>query len=220
MKRLKTIIDTKKWLAILIVTTIYFLHVPQGLAVPVDPTALVISNDNTINWNYSSPLNVIETITNLGGGSYQYEYSFINVDTSPIWNIGIYTTFGGTANVTNFTGYPTWGSATDAITDVLPEYDARNLDPSILEVPHTWTMPWEDPVTSIQVGASVSGFSFTAPTYDASPKYYSYETLASGYTQTNGTGNVAAVGQTIPEPTTIALLGLGALSLIRRKRRA
>ncbi len=79
-------------------------------------------------------------------------------------------------------------------------------------------MPWEDPSTSIQLSEAASGFSYIASTYDSSPKYYWYETLASGYVKTNGTGKVAAVGLTIPEPGTLSVAILGGLGLIRRRR--
>jgi hypothetical protein len=62
-------------------------------------------------------------------------------------------------------------------------------------------------------------------TYDPSSKYYYYETIASGWTQTNGSGDVAAVGLTtaVPEPSTLALLIVGAaggLAVAWRKKYA
>lgn len=79
MKMLESIIGIKRWVAIIVMVVICFLQVPQGLA--------------TVDWYYWSPLTVAENITDLGGGSYRYNYSFVNVDMSPIWNFGINTTF-------------------------------------------------------------------------------------------------------------------------------
>ena len=151
---------------------------------------------------------------------YQYDFSFTNVDTSPIWLFGVYTDFAPSIP-TLFTGHAGWDSSPLSVSAALAEYDGRNLDPAILYVPYTWTNPWVDPVTSIQIGESVSGFSFTASVYDSSAKYYIYETIASGYTQ-NGTGKVAAVGMTevIPAPGAILLgsIGLGFVNWLRRRR--
>lgn len=169
----------------------------------------------TIVWDHWFPLTVMESITDIGNGDYQYKYSLVNVDTSPIWGFAIYTNFVTQAEST-FAEYPFWGYGTDLIDDADPEYDARNLYTNI--VMFTGTSCFIGPGPEIQVGETASGFSFIASTYDPSPKYYFYETIELGYTQTNGTGNVAAVGLTVPEPGTIALLGLGALLLRRRRK--
>lgn len=211
---IKKIIEINRRVTIIILILICFLQLAQGFTNINDPH-YGESVGNTIDWYYLSPLNVIETITDIGGGSYLYEFSFMNVDTSPIWSFGVYTTFD-VQNVTTFAKHSSWGVSSLEITSVLPEYDARNLDADIIRDTHTWTKPWEDPITSIQISESASEFSFTASLYDPSPKYYQYETLASGYTQTNSTGKVAAVGLTIPEPATILLLGVGGLALLRK----
>jgi hypothetical protein len=171
----------------------------------------------TIEWDHWSPLTVIETITATGDGKYLYEYSFTNVDTSPIWGFGVYTTFAISGNST-FVEQSTWmPPRPSSVTDMPPEYDARNLDISIIQV--VGTAPYylnENPNEAIQLGVSVSGFSFSSSICDSSPKYYFYETIASGYAVTNGTGRVAAVGLT-PEPTTLLLFGLGVLVIRKPK---
>jgi len=174
-----------------------------------------------ISWDHLSPLTVVEQITSVGGGEYRYSYSLANVDPSPIWNFFVYTRFPtqGTAGGTLFTGHSSWSeSAWVALSGMAPEYNATNLDPLIQGLTGTHNVPMLYPATVILVGESTSGFSFLAATYDPSPKYYAYETLASGWTQSNGTGKVAAVGQTIPEPATLSLLALGGLVLQRRRR--
>ena len=212
---MKTCRMVKTLLGILILTLIIGGPVPKGLG-------------NTVKWYYWSPITVVETINNLGGGSYRYNYSFVNVDVSPIWHFGINTTFitqargGSETGGTKFTGHDSW-TYPDwmPVSSVHSSYDARNLDPAIVGVTNTSRYVMTAPTPSIddiQVGEAASGYSFTASIYDPSPKYYYYETIASGYAQTNGTGKVAAVGLTVPEPGTVLLLGLGSLALFRKRR--
>jgi hypothetical protein len=197
----------KTLLGILILALIVGGPVPEGLG-------------NTMEWYYWSPITVVETINNLGGGSYRYNYSFVNVDVSPIWHFGINTTFitQGMTGGTKFTGHDSWWSPPDwlSVSEMYYRYDARNIDPAIVGT--TNTSSYSPTFDAIQVGEAASGYSFTASIYDPSPKYYYYETIASGYTRTNGTGKVAAVGLTVPEPGTVLLVGLGSLALMRRRR--
>jgi hypothetical protein len=166
-------------------------------------------------WDHWSPLTVHEEITNLGSGQYKYTYSFVNEDTSPIWSFGVCSNVITTGNG-NFTDHSSWLLSTASIEFYSPEYDARNLDPDIQFLAITLSQPFVNQSTAIQIGEHASGFYFTAFGYDPSPKYYFYETIASGYILTNGTGKVAVVGLT-PEPATILLLAFGGLFLRRRK---
>lgn len=209
-----------KWGFLIVAVGIFLLEASVTLAV-LAPSILRFgeeaSLESGIEYLYESPLTVMETITDIGGGSYRYEYSFSNTDTSPIWHFLVYTDFYPVeGTVGNFGEYPSWNNNLGTITHARPEYDARNLDPDISHVVSTYPETWADFDSGIEPGQAVSGFSFESGILDYSPKYYAYETLASGYADENG-GLVAAVGQTVPEPTTLLLLGLGGLLL--RKRR-
>ena len=171
---------------------------------------------SAVSWDHWSPLTVHEEITYLGGYQYNYEYSFVNEDTSPIWSFGICSNLLPLAAPSDFTGHSSWLATVSPSGNFSPQYDARNLDPDNQFLAIAWSQPFISQSTAIQIGEHASGFSFTAFGYDPSPKYYFYETISSGYILTNGTGKVAAVGLT-PEPATLFLLTLGGLVLRKRK---
>jgi hypothetical protein len=174
-----------------------------------------------LNWEYDSPLTVTETITDIGGGDYKYEYSFENVDTSTIWNFLLYTEFVAQGQST-FDSYDVWTAPSAIEADSLPDY----YDPSILDSDilyglgsaYEYWSPQYGEDYGIQINQIATGFSFTSSVYNNTPKYYIYCTVASGRPSWNGTGNVAAVGTTVPEPMTISLFGLGALALFKRRK--
>jgi hypothetical protein len=176
---------------------------------------------NHLHWDHVAPFTVQETIEPLTGESYKYSYSFKNTDTSEIWLFAVCSSFI-TSDATKFTGHSDWHSPVWRFADsVYPEYDATYLDPSIVGFTGLYSNDWPaTPSMAIQVGEKVTGFSFIAPWYDPSAKIFFYETLASGYTQQNATGAVAAVGQTVfvPEPATVALLACG-FAVAKRVRR-
>ena len=197
-------LEKSKTLCIVVLIILICLLKPHpGLADVMGDPRIGGSGGNSVVAMYPSPLTVIEIITDIGGGSYRYEYAFVNTDASPIWHLSVDTTFV-TAGAAQFTGHSLWGAATNPIGIVLPQFDSRNLNPDIIHTAYTYTWPWVDAVKAIQIGEVVSGFSFTATTYDPSPKLYVYETIASGYAWNNGTGQVAAVGQTVAEVTNTA----------------
>jgi len=174
-------------------------------------------------WDYESPLTVVEDVTDIGSGEYRYEYSFLNEDSLPITTFGVHSAFEAQGEST-FTGLdPAWSEAFFWPVDIVgPAFDGRNLDPAIVGFTHTdncrhlvvsTVCPAE---TAIQPGQIVAGFSFVAPVYDTSPKYYFYSTPHSGYPA--NTGRFAAVGTTVPEPATLLLLGFGALAILKPRR--
>lgn len=167
-----------------------------------------------IDWEYPSPLTVVETITNISPGEYQYEYSFTNVDTSVIWYFGVFTEFT-TVPENTFTGHNWLGPYFYSIDSVIPEHDARNLNPDIYGLTLTDYEP-HFPSRGIQINEFAYGFSFTSFEYDPLPKLYFYHTIDSGVPWDNKDGKVAAVGTTIPEPCNLLLFTLGGIWLRRR----
>jgi len=156
------------------------------------------SGSHSVSYDHWSVVMVIETITDLGGGTWKYSYEFTNTEASSIWIVGVWTTFQTNAPFTTFTQmdpFGTWIAYSHDINVAFVEYDARNLDPNILWLSATHDTPFPASPNPIPSGAHVSGFSFTANVLNTSPKYYWYELWGSWAHQL---GYVTAVGLTVP----------------------
>ena len=148
-----------------------------------------------VSYDHWSVLNVVETITDLGDGTWQYSYEFTNTDTSDIWHFGVWlhsTILPGSSTL--FSQTPTWSTDDGVPIDSIGSaYDARNLDPDIVLGKNTWAPGWQYTTDPIPVGTYVSSYSFIANVHDPSPKYYFYEFVDSYAAET---GYVTAVGLT------------------------
>jgi len=160
-----------------LVIGIISIGIPSSFASATDPVEGTPGSGHSVSYDHWSVLNVVETITPLGGGNWKYSYEFTNTEAASIWHFGVWTTFdAGLATQTTFAGMPaSWDADGHPITGIESGYDARNLDPNIIWVSHTWDNPWPHSPAPIQVGAHVLGFSYTANVLDATPKYYFYE---------------------------------------------
>ena len=178
--------------------------------------------DATLVWEYDSPLTVVETITDIGGGDYRYEYSFTNVDTSTIWEFNLYTTFNVQPENT-FSGYEKWESVRfHSIEQLVSQRDPQVLDAEILGT--VWTgyeywIPYFGEESGIQPDDYAGGFSFTSNVYDVSPKYYSYTTIGTNGPGPYFQGTFSAVGATVPEPCSLLLLSVGSMVLLRKRQK-
>jgi hypothetical protein len=157
--------------------------------------------DPAVQWLYPSPLCVEETITDAGGGRWEYSYSFVNVDAAHIWHFGVWSNLPTVVTTAVWDTHPLWDHFPLHIEDVHEAYDGRNLDPGILWMATTWGPDWPNTTDPIVPNEAVAGFAYQAPAFDDSPKWYYYETVEGGWAPENG-GYLAAVGMTcVPTPT-------------------
>ena len=188
---------------IVVLTSVIFLVGVLSIGFTVSPVAAAddavpgVPSGDSVSYDHWSVLNVFETITDMGGGTYKYSYEFTNTEPTAIWHFGVWTTFS-TGAVTTFDQTGTWPvHDSHDINAVATEYDARNLDPPIIWLSHTHDSGFPTSPNPIPVGAYVSGFSFTASVLDGSPKLYYYEIYGS-YAVTDPEGKLTAIGITVP----------------------
>jgi hypothetical protein len=166
-----------------------------GSAAAQNPVAGGGEGDRSAQWLYDSPLCVVETITDLGGGLWEYSYQFENTDTNHLWHFGVWSNFDPVTSTATWSTHPAWAFGQVQIDGVSPEYDGRNLDANIRYLANTWGPSFPNTTDPINPGEVVDGFKYIASQFDDSPKYYFYETVESGWAVNNG-GFLAAVGQT------------------------
>jgi len=150
----------------------------------------------------------------LGGGSWQYTYSFVNTESSDIWHFLLYSTFYMYSTNASFLHHH---DSSGVIDDIYTAFDPRNIEPDITHWTNMWTslQPWPPP-SGLAIGDS-AWLSFIADEYDPGAKLFAYETVRSGYAVTNG-GYVQAYGYTgttgaVPIPGAALLFGSGLFGL-------
>jgi hypothetical protein len=170
-------------------------------------------------WDHDSSLVVRESIASIGGGNYRYSFELTNTESAPIGELAVYVWFPG-LNPSPFSKQG-WVAVCDPLSQVYPEFDARNVDPSLAYLVGNYG-PGAPGNSSnpIAIGEAASGFSFTAPVYDARPLLYQYNVLGN---YPPSTGHSTAAGYTVvpevPSPSALlcALAGFAGMTW-RRKR--
>jgi MYXO-CTERM domain-containing protein len=189
-----------------------FLFVVVGLPARADADLIAAGPNN---------LTVIETITeDLGLGGWLYTYNITSADPSDVWHFILYTSFA-TADATST--FPFVQTSGLPIADFIGSpYDATNIDPSLVSgyFTNAWFEPFGEPIGGLVFGGTAV-FSFFSNTFDASAKLFAYETVASGWVFSNGTGLVAGIGRTqsVTEPSSALLLMSGLVGLAALRRR-
>lgn len=184
-----------------------------GLAMSGTATAAVV-------YDHASLLDLNLTTTDMGGGSWKYDFVGTNNDSSNIWHFMVWTNSGAvTSNTGSYSSYDTGHAVPGGVASV---YDATNLDASITHVVHMW-----DGAFGGGGGAAPGGvlsMSFMGNFFQDS-FLYGYETGTSGYAVTNSQHELAAVGRvgaSVPEPGMLGLMlaGFAALGFgVSRKSR-
>ena len=164
-----------------------------ALADPPEDPILGGTGGNTLVAYGANNLSVVESIADLGGGTWEYTYSLKSSDPSNVWFFFVYTSFP-TSNHTA-TPFPLGGNRSD-LDVVYAPYDARNIDPTLTEVSSAWYTPFGGS-NGIMTGGTGS-LSFQADVLDTAPKLFAYETGASGYAGGNsGPGRKSGDGSCI-----------------------
>jgi len=165
-------------------------------------------------YDYDASAVMVETITDMGGGKWKYDYTLTNNDADSIWYCKVWfdQISASVSALRTWVGHElTWNS--DSHSD--PTYYRL---PGPLGQPFdicTWgRFNWPLGPDQIPLGATWEGFSAVLSFYDSSPKQFGY--IVNRHYWAND--HLDAVGWTIPEPGTICLLALGGLVLLRKRR--
>ena len=161
---------------------------------------------------YDHPSTLDPTIYSIpeSGGFYLYDVYFQNTDNSPIWDFEVFT-----CSSTIAVGALPFDYLYDQSLDYVdPQYDARNLDPSLTDMVRMWN--GNTGVGGLAVG-DYGSISFYLYGYYSS-FIYAYETDASGWANVNGGYQAAVGGITVPEPSLISLFVVFGGILLHRRR--
>jgi len=158
-----------------------------------------------------------EVITDLGGGTWQYDYSLFNGSIGSIWWWGVYSPGTDLASPT-----ASWGAP---FVMPVPVDMAHTTYPSI-----SFTFNSDGlslPTFALSVGSSAT-LSFTSNVFDDSAKTFfadiTGEWAGNGSLGFNGDGSqmVSYIGNdptyVVPEPASMVALGMGAAGVLRRRR--
>jgi len=154
-----------------------------------------------VTWDHDSRLQVSETAASNADGSYTYTLEMANRETTGIWFAAFYT--GG------FQAYDFASSSADWAANAYAMYAPAGEDWSLPGAADGWAAAFYDTdgpdVASLAAGASAT-VSFTVAGKLDAPVRFGYFT--EGDYEWN---RYSAVGAAVPEPSTLALLGLGLL---------
>lgn len=131
-----------------------------------------------VNWLHESRIMVNQVMLDHGTEAYRFSYTLVNESEPGICSFMIWTREDPTAYYTWEPPRDDWEVIVAHLDDVLPMYDARNLDPSLNWIVYTappgeWPPP---PDRQIQPGEQVMGFGYVANEFGPEPVYYGYET--------------------------------------------
>ncbi len=187
-------------MAVFFVSLALFIIIPNSIA-----DIIYHHNDSRVDINLD--------ISDLGGGTYGYTFSFINRESSELWDFAVWTIEPVSTLSGSFER-----NVSIHLDQVFSEFDARNLDSSL-----SWLNGMYYPSNRFQTAPDSglpiddSAFLYFEANFFETSFHYGYQTLDSGHASSNGgffaAGGVASA-TAVPIPSAVWLLGCGLIGVV------
>ena len=183
------------------------------------PGGHIEHGENAVAAMYESMIDVNLQILPLGNGDFGYTFSFVNTDSSDIWDFVVWTEWPVSSLSGSFEN-----QISISLDQVFPQFDARNIDSNLCLLNGMYYtgngfQTAADSGLPLDAGALLY---FEVDFFETS-FLYGYQTVDSGHAASNG-GYFASIGvayaNEVPLPQTFGLLGIGFFGLLLLRKRS